>query len=380
MKSLQQELLMLRTAERGNEAAHSALEVYLQLAEAEGRKPLLDASLQEIQSMKADIEELKRHNLPVDEDPGTLDRQLLSAREQRAALDAGIAQGWAKLQVLLGEEHPSSVNPSLEKDSLPLFAIPDRGEAVQTALNMRPELRTLRTMIHRITPTTLPVARAILQQYEGTLGTVQPVGIGVQLQKLLSSLPCLGPDHCPLPSQVREVEVRMVQLAELLRNRELAVTAEVDAALISWRSSLEKWEFAKPRVLSWEEQLQRLTQKKPVDETITTFDLAQARLGILEAKADLLKVTIECHLAQVKLWAAQGVVGAGCGLPGHEPFWCESCQSTHGFAQPEPLPALVDEGTPAAPAPKIVPMSGNFSPSAQPVVPFQSCRPVRIRR
>ncbi len=233
-----------------------------------------------------------------------------------------------------------------------------------------------------------------MQQYEGSLGTVEPQGIVVKLKQALGFLPLFGPNQCPLPSQVREVQVRNVQLTELLRNRELAVRAEVDAVLISWKSSLETWASTNHRVKSWEQQLDRLTQKQPVDETITWFDLAQARLGILEAKADRLKALAECRQAQVKLWTAQGTVGAGCGWPGHPPDWCETRQSAYGFAPPETpslhinqpppetLPRLIPQpGTekpPAAPAPKLTPMSGNFRPSAHVGLASQGCKPTRL--
>ncbi len=156
-KSLQQELLMLRTAKRGNEAAAAALEIYLKLAEAEGQKPLLEASLKEIQSMRADLQELKQHDLPVDRDPGPLVRQSLSIQEQKTALETGISQGRTKLQVLLGEAGFLESIPNLDQNSTPSSAIPDRLEAENVALDMRPELRTLRTIICRLTPETLPL-------------------------------------------------------------------------------------------------------------------------------------------------------------------------------------------------------------------------------
>jgi hypothetical protein len=92
-------------------------------------------------------------------------------------------------------------------------------------------------------------------------------------------------------------------------------------------------------------------------------------LGILKAKAELFTITKECLEAHVKLWTAQGVTGAGCGLPGHESSWCESCQIIDNGEASMP-PAL-------APAPNITPASWNFRPSANPVTRFQSCRPLQ---
>ena len=344
-----------------------ALNLYLQLAEAEAQLPLLEASLNEIQSMRSDLAELKRRELPVDMEPGPLDRQYLSTREQQSALKAGIAQGRTQLAVLLGGEDFISDIAILEYEAGQSLHVPDRSEAVAVALEMRPELRTLRTVLCRLNAQTLPLARAVLQQYEGSLGTVQPTGFCVTVQQVFSCIPYLGPERCPLPSQVREVEVRTVQLTELLRNREAAITAEVDSALFALSFALEKHESAQARVKSFEEELDRLTRKQTVDDTITAFDLADARLGILKAKAELLTITKECLEVHVKLWTAQGVTGAGCGLPGHESSGCER------FAEP------ADQPTPPAlaPAPNIMPASGNFRPSAKSVTRFQSCRPLQ---
>lgn len=369
MKCLQQELLMFRTLTLGNDAASQALKVYLQLAEAEAQSPILEASLAEIQSMRDDLAELKRRELPVDMEPGPLDRQYLSTSEQQSSLKAGMAQARTQLTVLLGEEGSAPAIGNLEDDVTLAMGIPDRDHAVQVALEMRPELRTLRTMLGRLDAQTLPMARAVLQQYEGSLGTVQPTGIGVTFQQLFSCIPCFGPAHCPLPSQVREVEVRTLQLSELLRKREEAIIAEVDAALFAMESALEKRNSARQRVESWKDELDRLTRKQAVDEKITAFDLAKARLGILQARAELVTLSVDCLEAQVQLWTAQDVTGAGCGLPGHDSAWCQIEPSN------QPTPAKDPTMPPLAPAPKIVPMSGNFRPSALPVTPFQSCRP-----
>ncbi len=359
MKALQQELLVLRTAKHGNDAAAGALEAFYQLAEAQRQQVLLENSRDEIAAMLANYQELKNSQLNVDLEPGVLDRQKLANEEQRQVLDAGLAQGWAKLEVLLGANGSFAEVPRFQSETGQPPPPPDRGEAVQTAIEMRPELKTLRTVICRIRPATLPLARAVLQQYDGALGTVEPAGVVVKVHQVLSSLLFWGADKCPLPSQVREVEVRRMQLMKLLAQREAAVAAEVDAALIAWRKAAREWELADQRVASWREQLDRLKQRQPVEETITAFDLSRARLGRLEAESDRLKAAFAWRQAEVQLWTAQGTVGAGCGLPGHEGFWCESCQEMHGErpvqTPAEPPPQLLEP--PTAPEPVVTPAS-----------------------
>ncbi len=393
MKCLQQELLMLRTAIRGNEASSSALEVYYQLAEAQNQRPILDATLQEIASMQSDLQELKMHDLPVPQDRGVLDRKQLQIQSRQQTLDASVSQGWAKLRVLLGENNHAPHLPVLECGTESPAFPPERGAAIQKALESRPELQTLRTMIHRNSPETVPLARVILQQYEGSLGTVQPVGIGLKIKQFLGPIFFFGPNQCPLDSELREVEVRTIQLAELLTKREAAIMAEVDAALLAWRKANEQWESANQQLASWQGQLHRLTEKKPVDDEITSFDLAQARLGILEAKADLIKASFAGRQAQVQLWTAQGLTASGCGLPGHDqPVMTQRAAPLMQFAPSPsvvnpvmPTPIMLPDSKPQmpklplAPAPKILPMSADFTPSGKPVVPFNRCRPLTKR-
>lgn len=316
-KCLEQELLWLRTQQQGNQAASTALEVFYRLSEAQQQAKNLTARRGEIESTQADLKELKSHDLPVEQEPAELDRQLLSIQEAQASLDSGMAQGWAQLQVLLGSTFPEEI-PEMQVGSGLPPSPPETAEAVPVAWQRHPELRTLQVVIQRLTPETLPFARGVLQQYDGGLGTVQPAGFGVQAQQLLKVFCIFRPNRCPLPSQARELEVRKVQLFELLAEREKAVAAEVETAIVSWKTGLRQWQLANQRLQSWQTQLNDLTRKQPVDQSITAFDLAKARMGILEAKSDCLKFAFEVRQAQVKLWTAQGVASAGCGLTGEE--------------------------------------------------------------
>ena len=74
-------------------------------------------------------------------------------------------------------------------------------------------------------------------------------------------------------------------------------------------SAIEKRRSAQEGVTSWTRELDRLSAKKAIDETVTAFDLAEARLGILQAKAEIVTLNVDCLEAQVRLWTAQGVTG-----------------------------------------------------------------------
>ncbi|MCA9072570.1 MAG: hypothetical protein KDA84_26785, partial [Planctomycetaceae bacterium] len=363
-KALEQDLLWLRTLEQGNKAASTALEIFYHLSESQQQAHNLIARRTEIESTKADLNELKAHDLPVDKDPGELDRHVLSTQEALTSLEAGMAQGWAQLQVLLGGDCPQEI-PQMVVGSGILPSPPDPSLAVSIAWQSHPELRTLQMMIQRLTPETLPVARALLQQYEAGLGTAEAVGFGVQAQQLLRVFLIFLSNSCPTPSQLREMEVRKIQILELLGQREKAVAAEVETALISWKSAFLRWQSANQRLQNWQSQLGRLTEKQRVDESVTAFDLAESRMGILEAKSDCIKFAYELRQAQVKLWVAQGIVGAGCGLHSED-----SCPESPSQWLQNDVPESAGPGM-------IVPIPAGVGSS--PDIPIQSCRPLPAR-
>ena len=370
-KALQQELLWLRTLTRANEAAASALEGFYRLAEAQQQATNLAARKAEIESMQSDLRELKAHDLPVEQEPAILDRNLLSIQEAQAELEGGLTQGWAQLRVLLGPNASYAIPQMLVALHLPPNP-PEPMEALDVTRQRHPELRSLQMTIQRLTPETLPLARAVLQQYEAALGTVQPGGWEVSAQQLLKVFCVFGPNNCPLPSQLRELEVRRVQLTELLAQREQAVAAEVEAALISWRTAISRWQSANQRLESWQTQLDNLAQKQAVDEDITAFDLAEARLGILEAQSDCIKFAFELRQAQVTLWTAQGILSVGCGLPGDAPLPC---------APSRWLLADRPEGPQSPPEMEMPPLPATRAshPHVNSVIAIKSCRPLSRR-
>lgn len=363
-KALEQELLWFRTRQQANKAAATAVEIFFRLAEAQQQAQNLTARRAEIESIQADVNELKANDLPVEQDPAELDRQRLSIQETQASLEAGRVKGWSQLQVLLGSTFPQEIPDMQVGGGIPPHP-PEPTDAVHTAWQSHPELRSLQTMIQRLTPETLPVARAVLQQYEGGLGTVQASGFGAQAQQFLKVLCIFRPNRCPLPSQVREWEVRKVQLIELLDQREKAIAAEVETALVSWNTAIRQWQSANQRLDSWQMQLQNLKQKQPVDESVTAFDLAEARLGILEAKSNCIQFAFEARQAQVQLWTAQGVIGSGCGLPGEETCPGNPSQWLQNDIPTEASPSL-DLPLPSQAA-------------SQRKVSIQSCRPLPRR-
>ena len=93
MKALQQELLVLRTAKHGNTPPRlRPWKRFINWPRPNEQQVLLRKSLDEIETIQANYQELKKRQLPVELDPGVLDRQKLANQEQRQLCK----RGWTK--------------------------------------------------------------------------------------------------------------------------------------------------------------------------------------------------------------------------------------------------------------------------------------------
>ncbi|WP_166820166.1 TolC family protein [Thalassoroseus pseudoceratinae] len=325
-----QQLLMLRAAIRGNEASVAALKIYYQLAEGQSQLKFLQESLQAVEIMKSDARRILDRGFAVDIRLGDLERQQLEIRQQMSDIEGQLTQGWARLQTLLGEE-PGSPMPNFGSLTVQATSPPGHENALQTAMHLRPELRLLRVLIHGMRSETLSAAIAALQQAEPSIGTASELDF---LRQLSETVFIIKPftKFC----QTRNIEVRTTQLVVLLNNREQSVRGEVRAALAEWDAAYQRWNYTNKSVASWNQQIDELRRKREVDENITSFDIQQAELSRIEAESNLLSAIFACKQAEVSLLEAQGTAAIGCGLAGHEPFWCDSCKTTHGILHESP--------------------------------------------
>ena len=154
---------MLRSAIRGNEASVAALQLYYQLAEGHAQLGYLQESLQNIEMMQSDVARILARGFAVEIRQGDLERQKLEIEQKQQEIEGQLAQGWARLQPLLGEEPTAPMPDFMTLEERPTSA-PTRETAVQTAMHLRPELRLLRVLIHGIRAETLSAAIAALQQ------------------------------------------------------------------------------------------------------------------------------------------------------------------------------------------------------------------------
>ncbi len=327
-----QQLLMLRSAIRGNEASVSALKIYYQLAEGQAQLRFLNESVHEIEMMQSDVDRILDRGFDIDIRPGDLERQKLDIEQRRGDIEGQLIQGWARLQTLLGEE-PTSPLPEFSLLAEQPTLAPELENAIQTAMHLRPELRLLRVLITGMRPETLSAAVAALQQVESSLGTASELDVLKQLSEAIFIIKPFT-KFC----KTRDIEVRTTQLVILLNDQEQSARGEVHAALAAWNTAFRRWNSADQLVASWNSQVDELRRKKEVDETISNFDIRQAELQRIQAESDRLSAFFAQKQAEVALLEAQGTAAIGCGLAGHEPFWCDSCKTTHGESFPSNSP------------------------------------------
>ena len=371
-----QQLLMLRAAIRGNESSVSALKIYYQLAEGQAQLRFLQESVHEIEMMQSDVDRILDRGFDIDIRPGDLERQKLEIEQQRSDIEGQMSQGWARLQTLLGDE-PTSPLPNFALFNEQPTSAPELENAVQTAMHLRPELRLLRVLITGMRPETLAAAVAALQQVDSSLGTASELDVLKQLSETIFIIKPFT-KFC----KTRDIEVRTTQLVILLNDQEQSTRGEVHAALAAWDTANRRWNAADQLVASWNGQIDELRQKQEVDENITIFDIRQAELKRIQAESDRLSAFFAQKQAEVALLEAQGTAAIGCGLAGHEPFWCDSCKTTHGESFPSGIsdqPPIPSGNEPLAPQ-HLAPAPQPLEIPDQPLTRSPSVRSPRLIR
>ncbi len=218
-------MLLYTALEIRDQAAGTALQWYYQLAGAEAKADLLDASLERGRDTLARMERLKTQGIRLPSPIEEYQRQIVALQLQQAQNQLEIEQLDSKLrQAMAFHAGPGErfwPDPSI---AVGTEGIVDVEAAVQLGLAERPQLLLLRSMIAHLDKDTLASARALLVSINPLLGMVSPKSsckVLVVLGKLL---------HIQ-PGQRQEVEAVRAKLTDYLHERELAVAAEVRQAV-----------------------------------------------------------------------------------------------------------------------------------------------------
>ena len=253
-RAFQEEMLLYSALEIRDQAAGTALEWYYQLAGAEAKTDLLNASVEHGRKTLVDVQQLKVLGIPLPEPIEEYQRQVVEAQLEQAQNQLTIEQLNSKLRLALGYDSTRAWR-FLPDPSAPLGSetVPDVEAAVQVGLAQRPQLLLLRSMIDNLDRDTLNSARTLLQSISPLLAMSSP-GPSCKLVALLGKILHIQ------PGQEDEVESVRAQLRDYLRERERTVTAEIREAAYEVRARRETIILAREAVGSWEKRIRRFEQ------------------------------------------------------------------------------------------------------------------------
>jgi hypothetical protein len=218
-REFQKAMLLYSALESRDQAAGGALEWYYQLAGAEAKADLLNASLTYGKKTLQDIERLKGLQITLPAPLEEYQRQIAELQLQQAQNQFSISQLNTKLRVALGYE-TSRAWHFWPDPGAPLGAeeVPDVEEAVNLGLAQRPQLLLLRYMIDHLDGDTLKSSRSLLQTMNPLLAMSSP-GSGCKVLTILGKILHIQ------PGKDEEVERVRAQLCDDLHERERTVEA-----------------------------------------------------------------------------------------------------------------------------------------------------------
>ncbi|HJZ55748.1 MAG TPA: hypothetical protein VKE74_12340, partial [Gemmataceae bacterium] len=282
--------------ESRNKSAGEALDQFYQLAKAEGQFDLLALAHAELRTqldaaMKAEKQGL-RDRAGVDE----LRVQLLDLEAQMARLEAGIGQLNASLRARLGLD-PKDPLPLWPDD--PLRVRPDdvdAEQAVATGLYYRPDLNLLRVLASESGPGADEVRRQVL----GGLNPLLAVAA-----KAVSPLAVVIEAWTHERQKDAAAQQRMV--ASVLVARERQAEAEIRAAVLDLHGHKAAAVANAAEVQRLSAKVAELEKRQKAGQQVTA-ELTKARLDLLKARGDVIKVAADWNIAEAKLRQAMGLL------------------------------------------------------------------------
>jgi hypothetical protein len=292
---LQRELVALREAELRNTAAAATLRLFYRMAEADAQLVLADKVLAEVRRMIQDASDLQKGGTKPPVDQEALKRQEVETRQRRQELLATREQLDRSMRLQLGKDacDPLQIRPRI--DWTVAVGCVDRDAAVAAAMSLRRDLEAVRLVLKTLDRDTLPLARGVLKQREGALGS-QVAGI----------------DHPWNPRLGAEVPIRHSQLSGLLADQQRSIVAAVLSAADDVEGQYRKCAAASDLRRSWQRQVQDL-QALAGSAELTPFRLSEAGIGALRAREEQVRAVVALRLAEVALREAEGALGAECG-------------------------------------------------------------------
>jgi hypothetical protein len=311
-QAFQEALLLYSALEDRNQAAGAALEWYYQLAGAEAKADLLNASLEYNRNTLRRIEEMQKLGIPLPAPLEEYQRQMAEMQLQQGQNQLTIEQLNSKLRLALGHGPKSAwriwPDPGMPLNlpsETPLPLVPDVEAEVQLGLHQRPQLLLLRSAVANLDRDTLGSARILLQTINPLLA-MSPPGPSCKLLVVLGKILHIQ------PGQEEELQRIRAQLCDYLCERERTVEAEVRAAVYEIGARRETILRARQAADSWQARIRDL-EKQQAEGLKGALSLASAYLEWYKARGEVVKEFTSWKIAFVKLKQAQGVLSAECG-------------------------------------------------------------------
>lgn len=277
-----------------NRSAGEALDLYYQLAAAEGRLDLVDAARSQLQVQLRDAEQAVKVGAADRADADRIRRQILELESQRARLEAGIASLNAGLAGRLGLD-PADPTPIWPADVLRVTDdVPDVDEAVRAGLHYRPDLNLLRTLAANAEQGG-ELTNAVLASVTPLLAKTDPANPLAALVAVLKKKPT-------------EAEAQLHrQVTGVLQSRERQASAEIRAAVATVRGERAATAAKAAEVQNLRAKVDELEKRKAAGQNVAV-ELAVARLDLLKLRGELVQSAADWHVAGVKLRQAMGLL------------------------------------------------------------------------
>lgn len=273
-----------------NRVAAQALDEFYQIADLEGRAAVARATLPVLDELRAGVAKATAQGVKVPFDADELDRR-------RAALLASLTQAESgadalgvqlKRRVGASGREPGRLRPVGPFPAVSLARL-DRAAMVQTALETRADLRSLRAAAIGLSAESLPEAKKLLEPVP-TDSLTRKVA-----RRLLEKAGAAEAIESELP-------VVRAQLMEFIARRERQAADEVRAAAIAIEARGTAVALAKWRVDFESKKLTEGPDAGPLAELARELELARV-------EAELVAAVTGYQRARVKLLAAQGLLG-----------------------------------------------------------------------
>ncbi len=296
--------MAIQAVDERNASAADALELFYGLKEAQLQRDLIVRSLRTIDQAIQDYRHIQERGLTLPVGDADLIRQRRDLLERQIDLELSAQEAQANLFRLLRLDHKEGVALSPEADLNVSVEPVDVERAVATGLAMRADMALARLLVDNVNKETLSAVRAAVQQMQVLLAASSP------RERLLRRMLTGG-------QASRELQARRNQLETILGDRRVAVEEEIRQAAREVEARLRQAALAKQQWESLASRVEELRQERTA-RAITPFDIRTAELRALDAESDAIHALVACHVAEVKLREAQGLLAHACGydLPG----------------------------------------------------------------